>query len=448
MSNVNIAQPDVMLMLDEQGVIREATLSNSISGESVGAWLGRPWLETVGDGDAQDVRRAVEDARAGGICAFRQVVQRFPSGLELPIEYTTLRVDGAKAGLLAMGKNLQVVTELRSRLAAAQRATEQEYWKLRELETRYRLLFDTSVEAVLMIGAEDFRIAEANPAAVRALGLAPGWDFLTEVAPGEREGFRAMLLRVREHGRAPGVLLHLQSSGQAWLVRASLMASGPGLRYLLNIASAGTRQPKPGRDAPVPLGALIERLPDGFVVLSGEGTVLRANRAFLDLVQVGAEGAVVGEPLGRWLSRPGFQLADLLATVRRHRSVRALSATVLGELGTETEVELSAAGNADADPEHLGVLLRDVARRSQATSDDLPGAGLEVIGEQLGKVPLLQLVRQATVAVERGYVTAALHRAGGNRTVAAELLGLSRQSLHTKLNRYSLGSHRDEGTDM
>ncbi|MGZ8403091.1 MAG: helix-turn-helix domain-containing protein, partial [Rhodoplanes sp.] len=37
------------------------------------------------------------------------------------------------------------------------------------------------------------------------------------------------------------------------------------------------------------------------------------------------------------------------------------------------------------------------------------------------------------------YVRAALDLAGGNRTAAAGLLGLSRQSLYAKLNRYDIG---------
>ena len=40
--------------------------------------------------------------------------------------------------------------------------------------------------------------------------------------------------------------------------------------------------------------------------------------------------------------------------------------------------------------------------------------------------------------VERHYVKSALDLANDNRTVAAELLGLSRQSLYAKLNRYGL----------
>jgi DNA-binding NtrC family response regulator len=38
--------------------------------------------------------------------------------------------------------------------------------------------------------------------------------------------------------------------------------------------------------------------------------------------------------------------------------------------------------------------------------------------------------------VEQAYIKAALELTAGNRTAAAQLLGVSRQSLYAKLNRY------------
>jgi hypothetical protein len=88
-------------MLDLNGVIQDVTLSNAVSEELVDDWRGRPWVETVGDGVSGKVMRMVEDARESGVSAYRQVNQRFPSGLEIPMEYTTVRL-GGKAGLIAI----------------------------------------------------------------------------------------------------------------------------------------------------------------------------------------------------------------------------------------------------------------------------------------------------------------------------------------------------------
>lgn len=446
MNSISIAQPDVTLLLDMDGVIREATLSGAISNEGVDGWLGRPWGDTVSDIGGEKVRRMLEDAKARGVSAFRQVTQRFPSGLELPVEYTTLML-GGRAGLIAIGKNLQAVAELQSRLIAAQQAIERDHWKRREIETRYRLLFEASNEAFLMVRASNLRILEANPAAAQALGLPSqdpealnGREFLNELVPQERDACQAMFQRVREQGKAPGLLVHVGLDRKPWMVRASLIAAEPGQAFLLQLAPVGTAtQPERRRRDSVSIEDVLEHAPDGFVLIDEEGVIRRANRAFLELVELGAMGSVVGESLSRWLWQPGADLSVLLATFHRHRVVRLFSTTLHGELGTETEVEISVAGAPDAESRNIGMVIRDIGRRLRASPDD--GRLLSALGpvaEQIGRAPLRKLVDDTVGVVERYHIKSAIETAGGNRTAAAEILGLSRQSLYAKLKRYGL----------
>lgn len=436
MSGVSIAQPDVTLLLDLQGVIRNVTLSEGIGAEDVQTWLGRPWPETVGDANGVDVRQLVDDARTSGVSAFRQIAQRFPSGRELPMEYTAVRL-GGDAGLLAIGKSVQAVAELQSRLIAAQHAMERDYWKLREIETRYRVLFDASNEAVLLVAAASLRIVEANPAAMRALGLAPaGRDLFADVALPDHEPLRNMLLRVREHGRAPGVLVHLGVELKPWLFRASLITAEAGPVFLLQLAAVGASDIASGPRVIVPVENLMDRVPDGFVVVDPEGSILLANQAFLDLAQIGAEGLAVGERLGRWIGRPGADLPVLLAKIRKHGVVRLFTTTLQGELGTDAEVEISAVMDDPADPQFVAMLLHDVTQRLPAP---LRRNGLDqLFGLSNKKTSLRSLVRASMDVMERRFIEEALDQTHGNRTAAAELLGLSRQSLYAKLGRYGL----------
>lgn len=387
----------------------------------------------------------VEDAFSHRVSVFRPVTQRFPSGLELAMEYTTVRL-GGKAGVIAIGRSLQAVAELQSRLVAAQQAMERDYWKLREVETRYRLLFNASNEAVLLLRAEDLCVVEANPAAVSALELSQlrhggvvGRPFISEVSPEDLAPFQATLLRAREHGTAPGLLVHLGRDRRQWLLRASLMKSEPGAVFLLQLSAAGTAPSHADRSNAVSIEELIARGPDGFVVIDEDGIICRANAAFVDLVEGGSEVGVIGQRLGRWLARPGADLTVLLASVRRHGAVKLFSTTIHGDLGTATAVEISAGCSSRTHPRHIGVLFRDVGRRLPAHNDDIRfDAGLGSVAAQVGKTSLPNLVKDAVGLVERQYLGAALKLTVGNRTAAAELLGLSRQSLYSKLSRYGL----------
>ncbi len=461
MTRVAVIQPDITLTLDWEGVIRDASLSETMQAETMQgapmtAWFGRRWMDTVGEVGSLQVRRMVEDARSSGVSAYLQVTQRFPSGLELPVEYTTVRL-GGQAGLIAVGKNLQAVAELQSRLVAAQQAREQDYWKLREIETRSRLLFDASSEAVLVIAASTLRIVEANPAAIRELGLAPGWNFADEVAPRDRTAFRDVLLRAREQGRAPGVMMHLGAEATPWLLRASLMARNPGPVFLIQLTPATTQgQVQALADGQAPRGvpmrgdALLEEMPDGFVVIDAQGTVRRANRAFLDLAQAGSEASVLGEPLDRWLAQPGMDAAVLMQTVAQHGEVRLLPATLTGSLGTETEVEVSGAAirQAAEGARMTGFIIRDIGRRMLASGEAAAlRAALGALANDVGRVPLPAMVRSTAALVERACIERALRLAGNNRTAAADALGLSRQSLYAKLERYGLSEDREGSTE-
>jgi transcriptional regulator PpsR len=417
-SGVQIAQPDVTLMLDSAGIIQGATLSNDVSDEVVDSWRGRLWGDTVGDNGIGKVQRMVEDANRSGVSAFRQINQVFPSGRELPMEYTTVRLGGT-AGLIAVGRNLKVVAELQSRLVAAQQAMEQDYWKLREVETRYRLLFDASNEAVLLLNAESLQIVEANPAAIRALGVSRGRAFLPEIASDERDAFQNIFMRVRQYGRAPATLVHLGADREAWTARASLMAGEPGPVVLVQLApvssqrislhGAGFHGEGAARNSDTSLDDFFDRLPDAFVVTDRDGTIRRANRAFLDLVHAPGEGLVLGERLARWMSRPGADLSALLANLHRHGAVRLFSTGLQGDFGQETAVEISAVGHPPERPTQIALLIRDVGRRLAPNEENasLQSALAEII-EQTGRTSLRSLVRDAVSLVERHYIGAAL----------------------------------------
>ena len=444
MSESHAPQPDVTLLLDMDGVIREATLAPSMSSENIDGWLGRPWSDIVGSA-GDKIHRMMHDTKRTGISAFRQITQRFPSGLEIPMEFTTVLL-GGRAGMLAIGKNLQAVAELQARLISAQQTIERDYWKLREIETRYRLVIEDSNEAVLLAKVSDLRIVEANRTATMALAgpsrrkeSVIGRDLLQDIAAKDREPVELMLRRVRDQGKAPGIVIHLGEDAVPWMLRGSLMTSETTPVFLLQMTptgkSVGASQ-APHED----LGTLLDRLPDAIATIDENGAVKRVNRAFLELVEIGSKDAVTGERLSRWLSRPGADLAVLISNVQRYGSMRLLSTTIQGELGGETEIEISASGYSHGDDKLIVLVLRNVARRlSPSPESDTLRAALASMNEAVGKTPLRKLVKSTVEVVEQYYVRAALQLAGGNRTSAAEILGLSRQSLYAKLERYNLG---------
>ena len=169
---------------------------------------------------------------------------------------------------------------------------------------------------------------------------------------------------------------------------------------------------------------------------------MTANAAFLDMAQLANEEQARGELLERWLGPPGVDLEVLIANLRQHGSVRLFATTMRGEYGATTEVEISAVAVPNGERPCFGFAIRDVGRARHRAGPrrqpQLPRS-VEQLTELIGRVPLKDIVRETTDVIERLCIEAALELTGDNRASAAEMLGLSRQSLYVKLRRYGLG---------
>lgn len=439
------ASADVALVLDQQGVIRDVAVSNPDLGqEGYADWLGQAWAEIVTPESRPKIEALLRDADGDKGSTWRHVNHPSARGSDVPMLYSAIKV-GKTGKVVAVGRNLRQVAQLQQRLVEAQQSLERDYARLRHAETRYRMLFQMASEAIIVIDAGNEKVIELNPAAQSLLGTSAkqlaGKPF-TEVfdALGGR-AVTTLLNRVRNSGYADDIKLRLRAGGPTLSLSVSLFQQDRDAQFIARLSLVGAS----GNAAAVsPSAAMraVENSPDGFVVTDADGRLLSANRAFLDVVQCPSEDRVRGKSIAQWLGRPGADLSVLLANLRQHGTVRLFATTLRGELGLSTEVEISAVQVPDPTETVLGFVIRSVGRRLPATASagerELPRSP-EQLTELIGRVPLKDIVRETTDVIERLCIEAALELTGDNRASAAEMLGLSRQSLYLKLHRYGLG---------
>jgi transcriptional regulator PpsR len=104
-------------------------------------------------------------------------------------------------------------------------------------------------------------------------------------------------------------------------------------------------------------------------------------------------------------------------------------------------VEISAVAIGNGGLPCFGFAIRNIGPRLdvQPQAARAMPRSVEQLTELIGRVPLKELVRESTDVIEKLCIEAALELTGDNRASAAEMLGLSRQSLYVKLRRYGLG---------
>jgi transcriptional regulator PpsR len=460
------AVSDIALVLDDEGTIIEVvTQREELSARGSREWLGRPWVQTVTIESRQKVEALLRDAQAAAAATgrWRQVNHPSTDGEDLPLLYSTLRmaqddVHGSPGRILAFGRDLRDSVALQRRLIESQQAMERDYWRYREAETRYRHLFETTAEAVLIIDGSTQKVLEANPAARTLCGtrrsrlVGAPLSSLFEAPHAER--LQNLVAAARTMGRQDSLRAQLAGAGQEVAVSASVFRQDDAAFVLVRLApvrpdalprlrSIGAPAQASEGSTDAMLQAYLRNSPDGLVFCDAGGQVLLANRAFVALAELNAEEQVRGQPLDRWLGRTGVELGVLIATLRQRGSVGLFVTTLRGEYGGGAEVEISAAALQLGEDTLLAFAVRDIERRmkpdSKTASLAMPRSVAELT-ELVGRTPLKSIVTETTDLIEQLCIQTALGMTSDNRASAALLLGLSRQSLYVKLRRYGMVS--------
>ncbi|MEQ8602247.1 MAG: transcriptional regulator PpsR [Marivibrio sp.] len=438
------AASDVALVLDADGAILDAAFGSSeLASHLSDEWIGRS-LSDVVTGESRAKIDALLADSAGGQTRWRQVNHPVDDGVDVPVKYMAVPLGDGR--VLAVGREMRALAALQQRLVDTQLSLEREYARLRTAETRYRLLFQIAAEAVLIVDAANHKIVEANPAAAKLLNSQAkrliGANLFKNFEGPSAQALDQLLARVRETGRPGDASVTIRGAERALSLSASLFRQDSLSMYLIRITPESAGEDMAGDAEMRAVAHVVSHAPDAFVVTDFAGRVLSANGAFLDMAQAPSEELVRGETLERWLGRSGVDMNVLMANLKEHGSIRLFATTLRSEYGTDIEVEMSAAAARESDPPCLGFLIRAVEGRVPA---DAPGETLlpksaEQLTNLVGRVPLKDLVQETTDIIERLCIEAALRLTGDNRASAAEMLGLSRQSLYVKLRRHGIGN--------
>lgn len=429
---------DIALVVDPDGRIRNVAVSGGASPVPAAAdWVGRQWADTVTDETRRKVELLLAETKERGVSQRREVTLRCASGTDVPVAYTAILL-GQQGPLLAVGRDLRAIAAIQQRFVESQQQMERDYWRRRQAEARYRQLFQVATEAVLVVDALSHQIVEANRAAGDFFALKPsalaGRIASAGFTSTARSAVEDLLGTAHSHGRAAEIRVRIE--GRPFSVSATPFQSDGVPQVLLRIRAADSADGSEGG-----LGRLIElveRTPDAIVVTDAGGHIRTVNPAFLALCNLPPDVDLAGRALGEWIGQAPREAHELIESVRKH-GITAPLLTRLRGLDRAIEVELTAVLLPEGDQDSIGFTLRRRVPRSveeEALFDDLARA-VERLSTRLGSLRLPSLMREGTDLIERHLLQTALARSADDAG-AAELLGISADSLILRLRRHGL----------
>ena len=351
---------DVALVVDANGIIERVALGGSEPVKAIAdEWIGRRWADTVTSDTRKKVEDLLRDVAATGVSRARQVNHPSPFGLDIPIAYSAVRL-GLGGPLLAVGRDMSVVSAMQQRLVQAQQEMERDYWQRRQAETRYQLLFQIATDAVLVVDAGSLNVLDANRAAARLFSLplekivgaaaTAGLD-AESAAPIER-----LLMDARTSAQVSEGEARLPDQRGRLRISITVLRTDNSNLLLMRLRRLDAQWQT--QQAGAKLVGLMGNSPDAIVIVDGDGRVVMANPGFLDLARLGHENDAIGHSLGNWLGSSPGELASMLSAVRADGLIRLLATRLRAAQGPILPVELSAALIREDDEDCVGFIIR------------------------------------------------------------------------------------------
>lgn len=450
LSEIISTAADISMLISADGRIASLILNpHHRSFGQLGHLIGRPLREFLTpESNAKLDRRLEALHKPGATTLAIELNHQDAQAWEFPVRYSLHRVS-ADNSVLMLGRDLRPIAEMQQQLVMAQLALERDYETQREMDTRYRVLMEATRDAIVLVAMNNGRIADLNAGAAALLG-GSRQDLVGAAIAQEFEGRRrgefleSLTSIAAADGLTPVELLARRSQRKLRVVPTLFRAAGE--RLLLCRLEQADQFATPQDAISENLNRLYHEGVDGIVFLDNDGVVVSANDSFLKLTSSASLGTVRGRSMADFMARGSVDLKVLLDNARRSRQLRMYATKVATEFDGQVAVEISATYLSDHPNPGFVLVVRDASRAELmrrpgfSTSDD----GMRSVMELVGSSTLKDIVGETTDVVEKMCIQTAVELTRNNRVAAAEMLGLSRQSLYVKLRKFGLLSKDDE----
>ncbi|WP_425040019.1 transcriptional regulator PpsR [Primorskyibacter sp. S187A] len=435
---------DIALVVSKDGIIHSVLINaNDTSYGNLSHWEGRSIEEFLTSDSYHKWQRAVDAFISGYQPRPVEINHTDNANWEFPIRYTFHQV-GSEDTILMLGRDLRPIAETQQQLVQAQMALERGYEARREFDSRYRMLLASTREPIVFVSTGSGRVIDLNEPAASLLGgnrdALTGVTFANEFKDKRGSEFIDSLVHLAVSDSGSEMSTTTRQSKRLVRIEPVVFRAAGDRVLLCRIEPAESQSGSTGDHLMLNLSALYQKGADAMLFTDGNGTIEAANDAFLDLADAAHLSDVRGRPLSDFLARGQVDLAVLLDNAKREGQMRMYATKLTNDFGAVTPIEAAATWLSDRSPPQVAFVIRDTGRaeamrRSSGSIDDPAQSN---VVDLVGTSSLKEIVAETTDVVEKMCIEAAVELTNNNRVAAAEMLGLSRQSLYVKLRKYGL----------
>ncbi len=452
LTGILAAACDLAFVVSAEGIVRSILIDEDAQEHlRLSHWAGRPMQEFLTHESIRKFETALEAVTVTNqITRPVELNHHDKSDWQYPVRYSFHTV-GPDASVLMLGHDLRLVAEAQEQLVQAQFALERGYEERREYDARYRMLMASTSDAFVFASAADGRIRDINAAAARLLGAERdeliGAPLAQEFKHRRRGEFVEKLVGLAASDFENEISAQTARGRREVLITPTVFRAAGERLIICRLQSEATEAKGDARLSET-LVSLFLKSTDAIVLTDTRGLVQDVNEAFLEIADVPSLSDVKSRSLSEFLQRGQIDLSVMLENAIRSGHMRVYATKLANEFGARASVEISVVYINDQDRPMVGFIIRDASRaetiRSTAKGTVPQESSSHNVVELVGSAPLKEIVAETSEVIERMCIETAVELTRNNRAAAAEMLGLSRQSLYVKLRKYGLLKREDK----
>ena len=411
-------------------------------------WIGRKITDFLTTESIPKIKSAIDKLENGETVLYGLELNHVDNAYwQFPIKYNIHRL-GKDGQIILLGRDLQTISENQQRFVKAQIASEESIEEKRELEAHFKVLLTKTTDALAFINAKSGEIIFSNPAFQELFFNDDFKDEKTEMESfiagnSERKGFMEKL-SIAAHG-SYDISEELETtSGEVIFSITPNVYRAAGQQIIICQFFPKTIRKQGEKELTENLLATFHNSSDAIIFTDIKGSIQYTNERFLDLTNTSHKNEVIAQNLSDFLGRGEIDLAIMLENVMKSGAVKIYSTHLKSSFGTKIDIEASVSRNNSDANGLIAFIVREVlspSGREEASKvySRLEHSQDEVAAKELvGSATLKEIVTDTTDVIEKICIEAALGITNNNRAAAADLLGLSRQSLYVKLSKFEM----------
>ena len=442
LANVLEAAADIILILDKTGLVKEVNLQGEeLSIFKTGEWIGKNIREFVSIESLGKIDVLLQlPAHNHPVCS-QQISHQGTENIDVPVSYQATKLN-SQGDVILFGQSEVKLSLLQRRLVESQLILDREINNFKRQEGIYKSIFSNSESPQFIVEMETLRVVDMNTAAIHMIGLKSAdernptiYDLFSD---DDNSVLHKLLLSSR--GSTSGIIQVKLTDGSDAKLKTSYHLMDNKDHVLLEVVAINNESELQNISPQIKkVPDFTKHIPDAYILLDDKQNIITANTLFYKLFGFPKNYDISSLDFETLFETPEVDIKNLLSNLKENGMVGAMLSTVKNHLGEVFTTEIAGCRFVSNQTAFIGLSIRPSVKLKGIPT--IMNRDATLLGKQVenlvGSMSLKEIVRQTTYSIERLCIDVALKMTKNNRASAAQLLGISRQSLYMKMKSQS-----------